>query len=214
MINSCLNFQNDNKFNLGQILDDFKNFTTQFTPYDKGATLSNSDKIREIHNSFSKNTVFEIDNTMLKTKQEDPFHFVSYLPINGKLIELDGLMSGPVDHGNVDETDWVKTVQKVLENRMKLYGDSEIRFNLMAIVGDRKMKLEEELANATEVETMDEELICKLQQEIENEDAKFERYAKENVLRRHNFIPFIIEHFKILAENNMLTTGFKEAVKN
>ena len=29
----------------------------------------------------------------------DAFHFVSYVPINGRLFELDGLKPYPIDHG-------------------------------------------------------------------------------------------------------------------
>lgn len=30
----------------------------------------------------------------------EAFHFVSYVPIDGKLFELDGLKPYPIDHGN------------------------------------------------------------------------------------------------------------------
>jgi len=29
----------------------------------------------------------------------EAFHFVSYVPINGRLFELDGLKPYPIDHG-------------------------------------------------------------------------------------------------------------------
>ena len=29
----------------------------------------------------------------------ETFHYVSYVPINGRLFELDGLKPGPIDHG-------------------------------------------------------------------------------------------------------------------
>ena len=33
----------------------------------------------------------------------EAFHFVSYVPVNGRLFELDGLQPYPVDHGKWDE---------------------------------------------------------------------------------------------------------------
>jgi len=215
LINTLLNFDksSDKHFELGDLLDNFKNFTVDFPSDTRGETLSNSDEIRAIHNSYSRNTVFEIDNSLMRTKKEDPFHFVAYMPYKGKLIELDGLMPAPIDHGELEDKanpeNWIQTAQKVLQKRMQLYG-GEIRFNLMAIVGDKKLIAEEKLALETEKENFNAELVCELQNEIEAEELKFEKYTRENILMRHNFLPMIIEHMKILAEEGKLVERISE----
>jgi len=212
IINACMNFTKETEIELGSVLQDFKEFVNDFDADFKGISLSNSETIRKIHNSYAKQTVFEVDKSMMRTKKEDAFHFVTYLPINGRLVELDGLQEKPFDHGAIDEpTEWVKQAQKVLEKRMQLYGTGEIRFNLMAIVADRKQQLEKQLAVETEKEDFDAELVCEIQAGIEAEDNKFERYDRENVLRKHNFLPMIIEHLKIVAEKGNLVEMLNKA---
>jgi len=56
--------------------------------------------------------MFEFD-AKLPQKDENVYHFVAYVPINGKLYELDGLRDGPIDLG--------KLVIKLLINIIYIY---------------------------------------------------------------------------------------------
>lgn len=47
---------------LGSTLTDFKEFSSSFDPYNKGLTLSNASQIRSVHNSFARQTLFELDS--------------------------------------------------------------------------------------------------------------------------------------------------------
>lgn len=166
---------------LGTTLADLKEFCQSFDPLNKGLTLSNASHIRAVHNSFARQTLFELDNKK-GNKDEDVFHFVSYIPIGGRLYELDGLKEGPIDLGAVAaDQDWLNVVRPIIEKRMEKYSEGEIHFNLMAVVSDRQLiyqKQIDRLLNAADedMETGSELEIARLQGLIEDDIAKKKRY--------------------------------------
>ncbi|EFB28799.1 hypothetical protein PANDA_012567, partial [Ailuropoda melanoleuca] len=230
---------------LGETLSEFKEFSQSFDAAMKGLALSNSDVIRQVHNSFARQQMFEFD-AKTSAKEEDAFHFVSYVPVNGRLYELDGLREGPIDLGACNQDDWISAVRPVIEKRIqkhvackyslpvcslspnspsivfeeqKWYSEGEIRFNLMAIVSDRKMIYEQKIAELqrqlAEEEPMDTDQgnnmlsaiqseVAKNQMLIEEEVQKLKRYKIENIRRKHNYLPFIMELLKTLAEHQQL----------
>ena len=63
---------------------------------------------------------------------------VAYVPIKGRLYELDGLREGPLDHGAIPSgQDWISTVKPIIEARISKYQAGEIHFNLMAVIQDK-----------------------------------------------------------------------------
>ncbi|KAI8761392.1 ubiquitin carboxyl-terminal hydrolase isozyme L5 [Biomphalaria glabrata] len=203
---------------LGDTLSNFKDFAQDLDPGLRGLSLSNSDTIREVHNSFARQQMFEFDEKVSK-KDDDVFHFVSYLPIDGRLYELDGLKSGPVDLGALPaDKDWLDMVRPIIEKRMHKYSADEIHFNLMAVVSDRKRayaKRLQELSSLVATSGLDTgEVQCemaKLGYLIGEEDRKEQRYRIENIRRRHNYLPFIMELLKILAEGRQLLPLIEKA---
>ena len=112
--------------------------------------------------------------------QEDVFHFISYLPINGRLYELDGLKEGPVDLGVITDHNWLDVVRPVIEKRIQKYSEGEIHFNLMAIVSDRQMLCQRQLDvllndNSMETDSKQSE-IAKLRMQVDDEIVKRKRY--------------------------------------
>jgi ubiquitin carboxyl-terminal hydrolase L5 len=166
---------------LGSVLTDFKDFTQSFDGYNKGLAMSNASQIRTVHNSFSRQTLFELDNSK-NQKDEDVYHFISYLPIDGRLYELDGLKEGPIDLGAIGDKNWLDVVRPVIEKRIQKYSEGEIHFNLMAIVSDRQMlcqrQLDKMLSSADdemETDTKQNE-VAKLRMQIDDEIMKRKRY--------------------------------------
>uniref|UniRef100_A0A3Q2UH24 Ubiquitin carboxyl-terminal hydrolase n=1 Tax=Fundulus heteroclitus TaxID=8078 RepID=A0A3Q2UH24_FUNHE len=187
---------------LGDTLTEFREFSQSFDGAMKGLALSNSEVIRQVHNSFARQQMFEFD-AKSSAKDEDAFHFVSYVPVNGAC----------------NQDDWISAVRPVIEKRIQKYSEGEIRFNLMAIVSDRKMVYEKKIAELqaqlTEDEPMDTDQnntflssiqseIAKYQLLIEEENQKLKRYKIENIRRKHNYLPFIMELLKTLAEYQQL----------
>ncbi|XP_053324612.1 ubiquitin carboxyl-terminal hydrolase isozyme L5 isoform X3 [Spea bombifrons] len=201
----------------GSVVCDSRLDTIFFAKQMKGLALSNSEVIRQVHNSFARQQMFEFD-AKSTSKEDDAFHFVSYVPVNGRLYELDGLRDGPIDLGVCNQDEWISSVRPVIEKRMQKYCEGEIRFNLMAIVSDRRkiyerkiMDLQNKLAEEDPMDTDHSSVLNSIQSEIakyqlliEEENQKMKRYKIENIRRKHNYLPFIMELLKTLAEHQQL----------
>lgn len=106
---------------LGTTLTELRDFCQGFDANMKGLTISNSPVIRTVHNSFARQQLFEFDNSA-PAKSDQVFHFISYIPIDGRLYELDGLKSAPIDLGPVSaDTDWIDVVRPIIEKRIQKY---------------------------------------------------------------------------------------------
>lgn len=54
-------------------------------------------------------------------QDEDAYHFIGYMPIDGRLYELDGLREGPIDHGPIaPEQDWLDVVRPIIVSRINV----------------------------------------------------------------------------------------------
>jgi len=198
---------------LGSTLGEFKEFTQTFDVAMKGLALSNSDTIRGVHNSFARQTLFEFDSKV-SSKEEDTYHFVGYVPIDGRLYELDGLKDGPIDLGAVpQDTDWINVVRPIIEKRIQKYSEGEIHFNLMALVPDRKMLWQKEIEKL-QSQPISPDVQSELQRLLalcDDEDCKRKRQKIENIRRKHNYLPMIVQLLRMLAEKGQLQPLYEKA---
>lgn len=165
---------------VGDSLRDFREFTMVLPPEFRGEALSNSELIRDVHNSFAKSSPFVDETQRQPDEGDDAFHFIAYTPINGTLYELDGLQPAPISHGACTQEEFPSKVMEVLQRRIARYDATEIRFNLLAMVRDLRIRARE---------IGDFELLAR-------EERKRKDWQFENALRRHNFIGFAGEVLK------------------
>lgn len=163
---------------LGPELTNFKDFVGFFDSDLKGETISNSDLIRTIHNSFTSPNPF-VDESQQDYKPDDDdelFHFIGYVRIGGNLYELDGLKKAPINHGPcATDDDFILKLPEVLQNRIMRYKEGELRFSLLGIVKDRRKVLSE---------IGDEDGLAR-------EISKREAWARENELRRQDLMGLV-----------------------
>lgn len=178
-----LNKGEEDGVDIGPNLKEFKDFTSAFPADLRGEALSNSDLIRDTHNSFARSSPFVSDETRMATEEDDVYHFIAYTSINDTLYELDGLQPAPIRHGDEGACPreiFADSVVPVLQRRIERYPQNEIRFNLLAMCEDPRTQARE----IGDTET------------LMREEQKRREWRWENALRRHNFVGFIGEMMK------------------
>ena len=137
----------------------------------------------------------------MATKDDDLYHFIAYVPVGGKLYELDGLKPGPILLGEVeDRANWTDAVQPHIAARIEKYSASEIRFNLMAVVASRLDEIRSQIASLP----ADSAALPDLKQQLRLEEQKRSRWKAENLRRKHNYLPFLINLLRELAKKDQL----------
>ena len=139
---------------LGPNLTRLKKFSKGLDPESKGLAISNVLELSCSHNKHAKPSQL-MTSPMVSTRRgsvvssahallPETYHFVSFVPINGRLIELDGLKELPIDHGPwADKEDWTDLFQRTVSERLARSPDC--LFNLMAVVPDQIPEISEKL---------------------------------------------------------------------
>lgn len=206
---------NADGINIGDMLGSFKDFVVEFDPETKGLAIGDSDPIRAAHNSFARPEPFvhDADNKSKKGEKQDAYHFIAYLPFNGGVYELDGLRRGPIFLGECPPgIDWLTVAKPAVEERMSRYSTSETHFALMTVCEKKSShilrELEELESSLSIASGEDLEQLLKqkeiLREEVAEEEAKKMKQMKENVRRRHNYLPMIVTLIKAIAKKRKL----------
>ncbi|KAH6637616.1 ubiquitin carboxyl-terminal hydrolase [Boeremia exigua] len=129
MINILMN---NNDIEIGEHLREFKEFTKDFTPYQRGEAIASFDFIKRIHNSFAKEMdILEADkhlsykvkkaqsqlrdkksrrkstdsatNDSAEDSEDNAHHFIAYIPVGDEVWMLDGLNAQPMHIAKFDK---------------------------------------------------------------------------------------------------------------
>ncbi|KAI9834011.1 MAG: hypothetical protein M1826_005916 [Phylliscum demangeonii] len=184
----------DGGLDLGPHLRDFKAFADGLPPDMRGEALSNSELIRDVHNSFARSSPFFDERQQQRpagsSADDDDdganavYHFIAYTAVHGQLYELDGLQPAPIAHGACPSlAAFPDRVIPVLRRRIARYPAHEIRFNLLAVVRDGRLQARER---------GDAQLLYE-------EELRRTAWRRENALRRHNFVAFIGELLQVVV---------------
>lgn len=167
---------NCSNIDLGSTLTRLKNHTINMTPENKGYAIGNTPELAFAHNSHAmpqaRRRLERIAGATTSSRIGIPtsrvtceaFHFISFVPIDGHLFELDGLKPYPIDHGTWDvNEDWTDKFRRVITNRIEISnGEQDIRFNLMAVVPDRRISISHKLKILRKNKEIVEEALEKL----------------------------------------------------
>ncbi|KAL3770168.1 hypothetical protein ACHAW5_009263 [Stephanodiscus triporus] len=210
---------NGRRLVLGKTLSDFRSFTSHFPPDLRGEAIGSSESIRAAHNSFGRAEDAFLGGDPGRPKRaatddDDVFHFVAYVPHDGDgcVYELDGLRPGPIRVGSyeggggdgppstAEAGGWMRVARDAIQSRLSAYPSAEIKFNLMALVQDRRTYLCERLDSlvAIGIEESDPAML-RVRSDLRAEEEKRERWKLENERRRHNYLPFSVEFLRCLA---------------
>lgn len=99
---------------------------------------------------------------------------------NDTLYEIDGLQRDAISHGPCTIDEFPEKIVEVLLKRIGRYPPEEVRFNLMAVCRDLRIRAQE----IGDLEALG------------RERRKRAAWEWENALRRHNFVGFIGEVLK------------------
>ena len=123
---------NEDKIEIGQNLKEIKLNMNEMDYIKKGIFLSNCEILKKEHNKF------KILESNLNDEDDDIYHFVTFIHFKNAIYEIDGLREGPIlIEENIEFKNWISKVIPYLKEKINLFSNNEIKFNLMALTPDK-----------------------------------------------------------------------------
>lgn len=148
---------------LGDHLQQFKEFTMSFTPALRGDAINNFEFVKKIHNSFARkmdmlNSDLHLkneskfkrrsstENDYENSEAEAAFHFIAFVPALGRVWKFDGLERQPQALGDCSHGDWLDLARPDILTRMAEYEEGQIEFSILGLVRDPLLDYTKKLA--------------------------------------------------------------------
>ncbi|PVF97464.1 cysteine proteinase [Serendipita vermifera] len=162
LLNILLNYED---IHTGPFLWSFKEFTREMDPKMRGLSIASSSVLREAHNSAARPSDLRASRSQIadvtihlpkassdkkakhskaKSKKQrapeaslDQYHFISYIPYQGRVWEMDGYKKAPLECAELHDSNtfWVQAVLSALRGRIEaLSRDGNTHFNILALI--------------------------------------------------------------------------------
>ncbi|KAI7881689.1 cysteine proteinase [Lichtheimia hyalospora FSU 10163] len=140
-------FNIDGQVDIGEHLSHLKTVLGHVDPVLRGNALGNDSLLRETHNSFAdaqaraeaeapSSKARKGKKGKRKLTEEDAYHYVSFIYLDGFIWELDGMNKFPCKVAPAESSSWINTLRPHLRQRMEEHD----MYNLMSIVPGAWMK--------------------------------------------------------------------------
>ncbi|XP_038127695.1 ubiquitin carboxyl-terminal hydrolase isozyme L1 isoform X1 [Cyprinodon tularosa] len=113
-------------FDSSSVLKTFLDETANMSPDDRAKHLEGNKEIKEAHNEAAKEGQCRPDAS------EVNFHFIAFVNVDDQLYEFDGMMNGPIKHGETKDESFVADAAKVCREFMKRE-EGELRFSAVGL---------------------------------------------------------------------------------
>merc|ERR1719383_1220061 len=169
--------------------------------YSIGSLIASTEEIKLLHNNFSSPNALEIIDGNLKKTDPQVCHFVSFMPLNGNLIEFDGLKTHPVNHGPISkDMSWIYGAEKAIKKYIQCFPSNENSFCLLSLSENRLTSLRSQLESfqGTQMSRV------MLESAIQSEEQRKSKSKRMNEFRRMNYFPLVSEIIKEFAREQEL----------
>jgi len=118
----------------GGRFEHFLDGTLGKSPEEIGWALADAEELHEASEAAAKSRQAQTRTPGRNDKVD--CHFVVFVPVQGRLVELDGCMGQPIDHGPIAGDSLLKDTAKVIREEFMARAPGNPNFSVMALAGE------------------------------------------------------------------------------